>query len=69
MDVPHSYYGDTTNVDAPEIKLTTDQIDNNVEVIDFSDDDVEFVNGSSVTFNTENLAQYNRRSYRLKKCW
>ena len=50
----HSYYGDTTNVDAPEIKLTTDQIDNNVEVIDFSDDDVEFVNGSSVSFNTEN---------------
>lgn len=62
----HSYYGDTTNVDAPEIKLSDDLIDNNIEVIDFADSNIEFVNGSSVTFNTEVLSQYNNRSYKLK---
>ena len=57
----HSYYGDTTNVKAPEIVLKPSQIDNNVEVINFSDADIEFVNGTIIVFNTESMGQFNNR--------
>lgn len=62
----HSYYGDTTNVNATEIALKPSQVDNNVEVINFSDADIEFVNGTSVAFNTESMSSFNNRAYLVK---
>lgn len=60
----HSYYGDNTNVNATEIKLTPDMIDNNVEIINF--DGATYVNGSSVSFTTESLENFTKRERILR---
>ena len=73
----HSYYGDTTNMKAIEVRLSPnpadpDLIDNNVEVVDFagagSTNSIQYVNrdASEVAFNTETMAVFQDRDYRIK---
>ena len=60
----HSYYGDNTNVNATEIRLSPDPenptlVDNNIEVLDITSDDIEYVNGTNaIRFNTETMAVF-----------
>ena len=68
----HSYYGENTNVNATEIRLSPDPsnptlVDNNVEILDITDDDIEYVNGTNaIRFNTETMQVFDEREYKLK---
>ena len=68
----HSYYGENTNVDATEVRLSPDPsnpilVDNNVEILDITNTDIEFVNGdNTIRFNTETMQEFDKREYKLK---
>ncbi len=69
----HSYYGDNTNVNATEIRLSPDPnnptlVDNNVEILDVRlTSQLEYVNGdSTIRFNTEDSATFLDRPSRLR---
>lgn len=68
----HSYYGENTNVNATEIRLSPDPddpllVDNNVEIVDVTASGIEFVNGTNaIRFNTETSATFLDRDYSLK---